>query len=420
MQVANLRFLLRDDAIIRVLEEDNLPYKKQRFLLFAVQKNSKLELSKSAKSAVSNALYFLEYSFSLNGLYYIIKSYDFCDTCVLEVRFNDAREIVDFIMPSMLANHCGENITNDERYSEINLALFGNPNYKSDFNAVIKRAKLCGDFALLAPGQLSNSLGAKIALYGVLENTNIAVLDFLGKKNTKSLKKLIFALEKNYHLCLCCDSGFDEQIFSSFNAKFCEYLALANSLGEQNYLCDYMSAQNIESKSLKELKKERNIAEDELVLKLGDFSSALRDFSVMLSDESDFYSGEHGKKALKASMALKLQNAIKNYENAPNTSAKSALKESSKHLYHALCAFGQMYNAKLSAKLEKKLLAILEIYAHCDKCEFLAKSFALPQMEIINKKLLHSAGESLKKIAKKHAKSIKICQEFWQILNFYH
>ncbi|MCI7363370.1 MAG: hypothetical protein MSH30_08630, partial [Campylobacter sp.] len=68
----------------------------------------------------------------------------------------------------------------------------------------------------------------------------------------------------------------------------------------------------------------------------------------------------------------------------------------------------------------KKLLAILEIYAHCDKCEFLAKSFALPQMEIINKKLLHSAGESLKKIAKKHAKSIKICQEFWQILNFYH
>ena len=38
MQVANLRFLLRDDAIIRVLEEDNLPYKKQRFLLFAVQK----------------------------------------------------------------------------------------------------------------------------------------------------------------------------------------------------------------------------------------------------------------------------------------------------------------------------------------------------------------------------------------------
>ena len=49
MQVANLRFLLRDDAIIRVLEEDNLPYKKQRFLLFAVQKNSKLELSKSAK-----------------------------------------------------------------------------------------------------------------------------------------------------------------------------------------------------------------------------------------------------------------------------------------------------------------------------------------------------------------------------------
>ena len=76
MQVANLRFLLRDDAIIRVLEEDNLPYKKQRFLLFAVQKNSKLELSKSAKSAVSNALYFLEYSFSLNGLWYIIKSYD--------------------------------------------------------------------------------------------------------------------------------------------------------------------------------------------------------------------------------------------------------------------------------------------------------------------------------------------------------
>ena len=48
--------------------------------------------------------------------------------------------------------------------------------------------------------------------------------------------------------------------------------------------------------SLKELKKERNIAEDELVLKLGDFSSALRDFSVMLSDESDFYSGERGKK----------------------------------------------------------------------------------------------------------------------------
>lgn len=62
MQVANLRFLLRDDAIIRVLEEDNLPYKKQRFLLFAVKKNSKLELSKSAKSAVSNALYFVEYS----------------------------------------------------------------------------------------------------------------------------------------------------------------------------------------------------------------------------------------------------------------------------------------------------------------------------------------------------------------------
>lgn len=420
MQVANLRFLLRDDAVIRVLEEDNLPYKKQRFLLFAVQKNSKLELSKSPKSAVSNALYFLEYSFGLNGLDYIIKNYDFCDTCVLEVRFRDAGQIVDFIMPSMLANHCGENITNDERYSEINLALFGNPNHKSDFNAVLSRAKLCGDFALVAPGELSSFEGAKIALFGVLENTNIAVLDFLSKKNTKSLKRLIFALEKNYHLCLCCDSGFDEQIFSSFNAKFCEYLALANSLGGQNYLCEYMSAQNIESKSLKELKKEKNIAGDELVLKLSDFSLALRDFSVMLSDDSDFYSGERGKKSLKASMALKLQNAIKDYENAPNASSKIALKETSKHLYHALCAFGQMYNAKLSVKLEKKLLSIIEIYAHCDKCEFLASSMSLPQMRVINEKLIASLEQSRKKIAKKHAKSTKICQKFWQVLNFYH
>lgn len=420
MQVANLRFLLRDDAIIRVLEGENLPYKKERFLLFAVLKNSKLELSKSQKGAVSNALYFVEYTFSLNGLDYTIKNYDFCDTCVLEVAFSEARQIVDFIMPSMLAQHCGDNITNDERYNEINLALFGAPCYKSAFGTVLARAKLCGDFALVTPGQISSFEGAKIALFGVLENTNIAVLDFLSKKSTKSLKKLIFALEKNYHLCLCCDSGFDEQIFSSFNAKFCEYLALANSLGGQNYLSEYMSAQNIESKSLKELKKERNIAEDELVLKLSEFSVALRDFSIMLSDDSDFYSAERGKKSLKASMALKLQNAIKDYENAPNTSAKSALKESSKHLYHALCAFGHLYSAKLSAKLEKKLLSILELYTHCDKCEFLANSFGLPQMKVINEKLLHSADESLEKIAKKHAKSIKTCQKLWQILNFYH
>lgn len=409
MQVANLRFLLRNNAVISCLEQDSLPYFKQRITQYVSIKNDEKILQKSPKNSISNPLIFTRYNFTLNGLDYIIENYDFCDTCVLEVRFNLADEIIEYKMPDFLSAHCIQNITNDENYEKISLALFGKPNYHFEFSKILQKSKLLRIFWLYSPGQISAYDGVRIHLYGILEQINTTILQYLDKKNPKLLFEISELLEQNTAILSTFKDIFDEKIIGAFEGNFQNIQIECRELGKKSFLNDYIKRHNIAFKGFKELSKQVEKQSDETLLRLLDFQNLLKEWGFVLEDANGFYSLEAGKMELKSFAAKKLCDFIDDFVNSKN----------SKDFYYILKAFGYMFHYKISAKILKKLSKIIEYLEHNQKCAFLSTELDIAQMKTINQKLNSSLNKTSKKIEKKHKKITKLVFEFSEILQNY-
>lgn len=408
MQVANLRFLLRDNSVISCLEQDSLPYFKERITEFVALKNNEKILQTNAKNAISNALMSTKYSFKLNGLDYIIKDYDFYDTCVLEVRFNVADEILEYKMPEFLADFCLENITNDGRYEPISLALFGKPNYTFDFNKILAKAKLLRVFYLYPCGEISAYDAVRVYLYGLLEESNFLILQFLEKKDPKILFKVSNILLANLAILENFGSVFDEKILKTFENSFEQVKEQSKELAKKSFLCDYIKRHDISFNGFKEFVREIEKQNDEMVLKLLDFQNLLKEFAFVLEDTSGFYELDDGKIGIRKFSARVISDFIL------KLSLDDALK-----FRNILAIFGAMLNGKINSKLVKRLHKINELMIHCQKCEFLSSELDVPQMKVINSKLKKSLKSTEKKIEKKFKKITKLANEFYKILEIY-
>lgn len=408
MQVANLRFLLRDNSVISCLEQDSLPYFREKITEFVALKNNEKILQTTALNALSNALISTKYSFKLNGVEYIIKDYDFCDTCVLEVRFSDAGQILEYKMPEFLADFCLENITNDERYEPISLALFGKPNYTFDFNKILAKAKLLRVFYLYPCGEISAYDAVRIHLYGLLEESNFLILQFLEKKNPKTLFLISDILAANLAILENFGSVFDEKIIKTFENSFKNIKEKSKELGKKSFLCDYVKRHDIAFKGFKEFTKELAKQNDEMILELLDFQNLLKEFAFVLEDTGGFYQLDSGKISIKKFSAAVIADFI----------LKLSLDDVLE-FRNILVIFGAMFNDKISSKLIKKLDKINELIIHCQKCEFLSTNLDVPQMQVINAKLNTSLNLTQKKIHKKYKKITKLANEFYKILQIY-
>lgn len=324
MQIANLRFLLSSDEIISRLKQDNIAFFKEDFIYYAGFKNNKIITQKSSKNAISNPLYGAKYYFCLNKINYIFELYYFCDTMILEVNFNNTQQKNNYEMPEFLAKNIEQNITNNQNFSPSNLALFAKPFSSLDFDKILNRAKLLGDFSLFLPCKICAFDGVRITLFALLEKTNKAISSFLNKKNNKHLNKLLALLQKNLILLNALKDLFDEQSVQIFVLKL----------------------QSIE-KELSTLVKNLEFSNTKLceqsVLKL---QNLLNDWALFLSDNSHSYSSKLGLNELKMTLSSILIKACKDFIKD---------KQKIKILEFLLFSFGGLYQYKLARKTTKKL-----------------------------------------------------------------
>lgn len=408
----SLRFLLFDNSVISCLEQDNIAFFQEKLSYFVNAKNEVLTLSNDEKGSISNPLFSTKYSFSLNGLSYFVEDFESFDLCVLEVEFANALQITTYQMPDFLHSFCKKNITNDDNYSLVSLALFGKSDFEIDEN-ILKRAGLFGEFGLCVTPVILASFGAQVLLFGLFKKLEKALVSFLSKKTQKNLGFLLDILEHNLAIISSFNAFFDEQIISKIFSPLKDLASKLNDLKAQNYLCEYVKRQNISTKN--NFSRARNESEDELVLEAGRLEPLLKDWALILGEPSGFYSSQSGLKNLKSAAIEPINLAILAFISANDGERQSATKD----LYFVLSSFGGLYQEKLSSKIVKKLAKILEIYEHANKCELLINKLNVEQMRVLVEELRKSQQKSLKKIAKKSKKIAIKASKFEKIIKLY-
>ena len=184
-----LRFLLNSQEIFSKLAKNFICEKTKYYLRL---KNNALSLSNNDKNAICNALLQSKFTFSLANLPCVILLYDFCDLAILEVSFNDADELKNFNLPSVIENLVLENITNNDSYALNNVALFGNPRFKFNYQNALKYAQNLANFSLQSPGLISAYDGIRCVLISLIKPLKATLNKFLAHKNTKSINELNF------------------------------------------------------------------------------------------------------------------------------------------------------------------------------------------------------------------------------------
>lgn len=411
-----LRFLLNSQEIFSKLAKNFICEKSKYYLRL---KNNALSLSNNDKNAICNVLLQSKFTFRLANLPCVILLYDFCDLAILEVSFNDADELKNFNLPSVIENLVLENITNNDSYALNNVALFGNPRFKFNYQNALKYAQNLANFSLQSPGLISAYDGIRCVLISLIKPLKATLNKFLAHKNTKSINELNFILMQNIAIMQSFGAIFDEKILNVFLSFLNNYTTNLNELAKKNYLCEYLQVQNIGAQSFAILERERSVLEDDCIAKSHELENILKEWVFVLNDDEFFYSSPLGKNELKSTLAPLFSRKINMFLTQIYSLNYESIGIKANELFVLASLFGSLYQSQKFAKFAKKLNNISINSNQIVKYKILNKAFNGAQMDDFKKQLSQNIAQSVKKLDKKNQKLYKKVDEIKEILKIY-
>lgn len=411
-----LRFLLNSQEIFSKLAKNFICEKTKYYLRL---KNNALSLSNNDKNAICNALLQSKFTFRLANLPCVILLYDFCDLAILEVLFNDADELKNFNLPSVIENLVLENITNNDSYALNNVALFGNPRFKFNYQNALKHAQNLANFSLQSPGLISAYDGIRCVLISLIKPLKATLNKFLAHKNTKSINELNFILMQNIAIMQSFGAIFDEKILNVFLSFLNNYTTNLNELAKKNYLCEYLQVQNIGADNFAILERECSVLEDDCIAKSHELENILKEWVFVLHDDEFFYSSPLGKNELKSTLAPLFSRKINMFLTQIYSLNYESIGIKANELFVLASLFGSLYQSQKFAKFAKKLNNISINSNQIVKYKILNKAFNGAQMDDFKKQLSQNIAQSVKKLDKKNQKLYKKVDEIKEILKIY-
>lgn len=230
----------------------------------------------------------------------------------LEIEFLKVEDANNFIMPDFLANHITSEITEDERYKNKNLALFGIPDMKFDVKKALEILDTNKDIKLSFPSSIRSIDAARVLFFQIYKFIEFHKEEYLKTSNEEELHQIRVNLRKTRSLLKLLNKIFDEKLTVHFSKNFKVLANSTNAKRDIDVFLEFLKKQKKAKSITKILENIKNRQNDEIKAMLisPQSNETFRDWEIFLKEDSGFYKGEDYDKPIKKIVAKAIRTQI--------------------------------------------------------------------------------------------------------------
>ncbi|EMG30526.1 CHAD domain-containing protein [Campylobacter showae] len=282
-----------------------------------------------------------------------------------EAEFSDEREAAEFSLPEFIAAHIVSEVTEDERYKNKNLALFGLPQGSFDAQKSIEILQNSPELELNLPSYIGAMDAMRTVFFQIFTALNKHLNEYASSGDAEALHQIRINLRKTRSLLKIFTPVFDRKTACYFLLNFKKLAELTNQKRDIDVFCEFLQKQ----KGFESLASELEIlsktlaqsVQAELELQSDEANEILRDWEVFLREGSDFFKGELGDAPIKKLAAksmraqiLRLKKSLSNLSETTENAQFHKCRIEIKRLRYLSEIFGGGFDFAAAKKCFKK------------------------------------------------------------------
>lgn len=329
----------------------------------------------------------------------------------LEIEFLNAEDAAKFAIPDFIQNSIKTEITNDERYKNKNLALFGLPQNDFDIERTFKILQKNPNLKLAVPSGLRSIDALRVVLFQIYKTLSLNLTEFELKNQSETLHQIRINLRTTRSLLELFSCVFDTKVSQYFMSNFKSLANLTNLKRDIDVFCEFLSTQKHSSELIQILKKLEKNENQAIQKRLNSFeiNELLKDWEVFLKEQSDFYKGQNFdeiiKKIVAKVMRLQILKIKKHLIYLDKQSINEKFHETRKHikkLRYLVEIFIDLFSIKQLEKCSKRAKNMQDLFGNLQDTDLWLGLLARMQVHDKN----HNIKEKIEKIAQKNRAEI--------------
>ena len=375
---------------------------------------SKDTFEKALKNSIAIPVKKSRFSFKINNLPCNIDVFsDALEGLItFEIEFLTIKDAKEFFMPDFIKTCIKSEITDDERYKNKNLALFGLP--QNDFNtvkcfeALIKNPELKLPFS----GSIRAIDALRIVLFGNLRLILLNLDTFYKNNDLKSLHKLRVNLRKSRSLLGLFGEVFDKKVGDFFATNFKTLANKTNTKRDIDSFTKFLITQKKQNNKVIEILNQLSKNESQRLIqtiKNSNVTELFKEWELFLKEQSDFYKGEKFDENIKRLTAkilrlqiIKVRKQLIKLNNESKNEQFHATRKQIKKLRYASETFIDLFAIKALEKCVKKTKIMQDLFGYVQDSDAWLKLLNSAQWQYGSQKL----KEKIQKISLKNKQKI--------------
>lgn len=395
---------------------------------------SKNEYKLAKPKRISSLIEKQRYEFTLDGIKHSIDVYQgkLSGLFIMEIDFDTKEQALNFTV-----NSCFENIievTDDERYKNKNLSLYGRPDVKFDIKKTFDAIKKSPNLELYFPSYIDAYDGFRLLFYQIYLNTMNYKKNYLASNDPEDLHQLRIGLRKTRSLLKIAKELYNEDILNNLTDGFKKIAKETNEKRDFDVFIDYLKEIDGSENIIKSLNfVSKNQAEDvSEFMRLDKVTNFFMDYEIFLNDENGFYKQNsfEMKKFVGfciRSEIIKIEKSIFKLSAETENDRFHEVRIELKRLRYLLESFESMFDVNIIKFLIKKSKFMQDLFGElqdrdvwCDIIDMYdkgeAKEFLEKQKDEISVEMFEIRGE----ILENKAKYLKQIRKISKILKAYY
>ena len=351
----------------------------------------------------------------------------------LEIEFLTIKDAKNFAIPSFIKDSIQTEITDDERYKNKNLALYGLPQGDFDITKIFEILSANPELKLTFPSGIRSIDALRIVFFQIYKKLASNIARFESTSEPRTLHEIRINIRKIRSLLELFKSVFDKKVADYFLSSFKTLAAATDVKRDIDVFLDFLETQKCSSELAKIFKRldENETKKLKNALKNAQTAELLKDWEVFVKEQSDFYRGENFSRIVKKTVAkvMRLQilkikkNLFKLNEQSSNERFHDTRKQIKK-LRYLMEIFIDLFSIKYLEKCVKKSKEIQELFGNLQDTgvflTLLKHTQCAEESLKIREKIRKAAFKTRSKILRKKAKYAKNLGKVSRNLKIYY
>lgn len=324
-----------------------------------------------------------------------------------EAEFASEREAAEFNPPEFIAAHIASEVTEDERYKNKNLALFGLPQGKFDAQKCIEILQNSPELELNLPSYIGAMDAMRTVFFQIFTLLGKRLNEYASSSDAEALHQIRINLRKTRSLLKLFTLVFDRKTACYFLLNFKKLAELTNQKRDIDVFCEFLQRQKGFETLASELENlSKTLAQSvQAELQSDEANEILRDWEVFLREGSDFFKGELGDAPIKKLVAksmraqiLRLKKSLSNLSQTTENAQFHKCRIEIKRLRYLSEIFGGGFGFPAAKKCFKKTKILQEVFGSLQDADVWLGLFAYIKIGAQEKRLDKLQSKIYKKI----------------------